>query len=412
VRAISLLKMLLGMKPIIVTGFEIVDGGLVIDVKPRWLRIRCAGCGRRCGQYDRQPERRWRHLDFGGVQVWLRYARRRGRCQRCGIAVERVPWSADTRSRFTAAFEDAVAYMTQRCDKTSVQEAMRIGWQTVGAIIERVIGRRQPDDRLDGLRHIGVDELSYRKGHRYITLVVNHDTGMPVWAADGKSADTLMSFFDELGPERCQRIEAVSMDMSQAYISAVRGKVPQAQIVFDRFHVQALVNKAVDETRREEWRRLREVDQEQAKAVKGLRWPLLKNPWNLTSTQRERLSTLQRDNARLYRAYLLKAAFAAILDRLQPNVVRKKLLQWCAWASRSRLQAFADVARTIRKHLDDIVAYVRWRLTNGLVEGINGKARVITRRAYGFHSAHALIAMLMLCCTNIWIAAPRVRLTK
>jgi transposase len=299
--------------------------------------------------------------------------------------------------------------MTQRCDKTSVQEAMRIGWQTVGAIVERVVARRRPGDPLDGLRHIGIDELSYRKGHRYITLVVDQDTGMPVWAADGKTAETLVAFFDALGAERCERIEAVSIDMSQAYISAVRSKVPLAQIVFDRFHVQALVNKAVDETRREEWRRLRDVDDEQAKAVKGLRWPLLKNPWNLTATQRERLSTLQQDNARIYRAYLLKESFAAILDRRQPNVVKSKLAHWCAWASRSKLRAFVGVARTIREHLDDIVAYIRWRLTNGIVEGINGKARVITRRAYGFHSAQALIAMMMLCCTNIWIAPPRVK---
>ena len=143
------------------------------------------------------------------------------------------------------------------------------------------------------------------------------------------------------------------------------------------------------------------VDKDEADKIKGLRWPLLKNPWNLTPNQGERLSTLQKDNARLYRAYLLKEDFAAILDRRQPNVVKAKLQEWINWASRSRLPAFVKVAKTIREHLDDIVAYVRHRLTNGVVEGLNNKARLLTRRAYGFHSASAAIAMIMLCCTGI-----------
>jgi transposase len=412
VRVTSLLKKLLGMKSVVVDGMDIEDGGLAISVRPSWRLPRCSGCGKRAPGYDRRSERSWRHLDFAGVRVTLRYAPRRTCCRRCGVVVEQVPWTHSATSRFTAAFEDAVAYLTQRCDKTSVQEAMSIGWQTVGAIVERVVERHDGNDRLDGLRHIGVDELSYRKGHRYLTLVVDQDTGMPVWASDGRSGQTLEAFFDELGPDRCQKIEVVSMDMSQAYISAVRNKVPQAQIVFDRFHVQALVNKALDETRREQWRRLREVSAEEAKQVKGLRWPLLKNRWNLTSNQAARLSTLQKDNTPLYRAYLLKESFGAILDRHQPNVVKTKLREWLGWAARSRLPAFVGVACTIRKHLDDIVAYIRWGITNGLVEGINTKARMLTRRAYGFHSAAAAIAMIMLCCTNIWLGPPRVRLAN
>ena len=191
------------------------------------------------------------------------------------------------------------------------------------------------------------------------------------------------------------------MDMSAAYITVVTQQVPHAQIVFDRFHVQQLVNEALDETRREEWRRLRTVDEQHAKKVKGLRWSLLKNPWNLTPTQSQRLSTLQQDNGRLYRAYLLKETFAGILDRHQPNVVTDRLNEWLSWASRSRLPEFVKVTRTIRGHLSDIVAYIRWGVTNGIVEGLHNKVRVITRRAYGFHSASALIGMIMLCCTNI-----------
>ena len=262
----------------------------------------------------------------------------------------------------------------------------------------------------DGLTAIGIDELSYRKGHRYVTTVTDHCTGRIVWAKEGKNAETLAAFFEELGGERCLAIEAVTMDMSKAYIKAVQEQVPHAQIIFDRFHVQKLVNEALDETRREEWQRLRELGKDEAKKVKGLLWPLRKNPWNLTPKQADRLSTLQQDNERLYRAYLLKESFAAILDRHQPNVAKRKLEDWISWASRSRLPAFVRVARTIRQHLDDIVAYIRWGLTNGVVEGLNNKLRVITHRAYGFHSASALIGMIMLCCTNIWLHPPRVRL--
>jgi len=293
VRLMSSLKKLLGLKHVIVRGAVVEERALVFEVSPSWRRVRCSGCGTCCSRYDRQPARTWRHLDFAGLAVRLRYAPWRVACRGCGVVVEQVPWSASATARFTHAFEDAVGLLVQRSDKTSVCEMMGIAWKTVGAIVERVMPRYRLGDPLDGLRHIGVDELSYRKGHRYHTVVVDQDRGVPVWAAEGKDAATLMAFFDALGPQRCQRIAAVSLDMSQAYISAVQTKVPQAQIVFDRFHVRALVNGALDETRREEWRRLRQAAPAQADAVEGLLWPLLKNPWNLTANQQQPLSTLQ-----------------------------------------------------------------------------------------------------------------------
>lgn len=412
-RVTTLLKKLLGIEHLLVTGFEIKDGGLIIDVRPSWRKPRCSGCGKRRGGYDTLEVRVWRHLDFGGVRVYLRYGLRRVDCPKCGVVAEKVPWCDITTGRFTIPFEEAVGFLVQRCDKTSVQEMFGIAWVTVGQIAERVVDRHRPGDPLDGLTAIGIDELSYRKGHKYVTTVTDLVTGRIVWAHEGKNAETLTSFFEELGEERSSAIEAVTMDMSEAYINAVKEKAPQAQIVFDRFHVQKLVNDALDQTRREEWRRMREVaEEEDAKDVKGLRWSLLKNPWNLTPKQEDRLSTLQRDNKRLYRAYLLKESFADILDRHQPNVVREKLKDWLGWASRSRLAEFVRVARTIRKHLDDIVAYIRWGLTNGIVEGLHNKVRVITHRAYGFHSASALIAMIMLCCTNIQLAPPYTRIEK
>lgn len=407
-RVNTLLKKLLGIQHLIVTGFEIREGALIIDVKPSWRKPRCWCCGRRRCGYDILEPRLWRHLDFGGVRIYLRYRRRRVFCPKCGVAAEKVPWTDSSTPGFTMHFEDAVGFLVQRCDKTSVSEMFDITWRTVGRIVERVTGRHRMGDPLDGLTAIGVDELAYRKGHKYLTTVTDLRSGRIVWAREGKSAETLLAFFEELGEERCSAIEVVTMDMSEAYISAVKEKLPQAQIVFDRFHVQKLVSEALDKTRREEWSRLREVNEEEAKKVKGLRWPVLKNPWNLTPQQSDRISSLQQDNHRLYRAYLLKESFADILDRHQPKVVKKKLNDWLSWASRSRLAQFVKVATTIRKHVDDIVAYIHWGLTNGIVEGLHNKVRVITHRAYGFHSAAAVIAMIMLCCTDIQIAPPRV----
>ena len=411
-RMTTLLKKLLGIQHLLVTGSALEDGALVIEVRPSWRAPRCSGCKKRRGRYDTLPPRRWRHLDFGGVRVYIRYGLRRVSCCVCGVVAEAVPWCDNTTARFTTPFEEAVGFLVQRCDQTSVQEMFRIAWVTVGQIVERVMQRHRPDDPLDGLMAIGIDELSYRKGHQYVTTVTDQLSGRIVWAAEGKNAATLTSFFAELGAARRAAIAVVTMDMSAAYITVVTQQVPHAQIVFDRFHVQQLVNEALDETRREEWRRLRTVDEQHAKTVKGLRWSLLKNPWNLTPTQSQRFSTLQQDNGRLYRAYLLKETFAGILDRHQPNVVTDRLNEWLSWASRSRLPEFVKVARTIRGHLSDIVAYIRWGVTNGIVEGLHTKVRVITRRAYGFHSASALIGMIMLCCTNIRLRPPRVRLAQ
>lgn len=407
-RTTTLLRRLVNVKHTLVTDWkwDWDSGEMVLSVKPSWRRPRCSGCRkRRVPIYDSKEARYWRHLDFGDTIVRLCYGLRRVSCVDCGIVAERVPWATSPTARFTTAFEQQAAYLAQRLDKTTIAELMRIAWRTVGGILERVVARLRPADVLAGLTMIGVDEISYRKGHRYLTVVVDHVSRRVVWARKGRSADTLAQFFAELGPKRRQRIKLVTMDMSAAYISAVRKAVPHAQIVFDRFHVQQLVNTAVDKTRREEWQRLRtQVGDVPASELKGMRWAVLKRPWNLTPEQADKLSTLSKSNGRLYRAYLLKESFADILDRRQPNVVKAMLTDWLSWASRSRLPAFVKVARTIRKHLDDIVAYIRnWRLTNAVVEGLNNTARLASRRAYGFHSAKAMIAMIMLCCGGVYL---------
>jgi transposase len=398
VRLKKLLRTLLGLEGTRVLDVNFDEAGVVVDVAPTWRKPRCSVCGRRCAGYDRDRGRRWRHLDLAGMLFHLRYDIRRVACPTCGVKIEQVPW-AEIGSWFTRPFEDHVGYLAQRCDKTTLSAMMRIAWDTVGALIQRVVARHGDRDRLDGLTRIGVDELSYRRHHEYITVVVDHDRGRVVWAHPGKNADTLKAFFDELGPERCAKLEAVTIDMSQAYIKAVTTCSPQAQIVFDRFHVQRLGQDAVDEVRRDEVRAAN--SDEERKQVKRTRWALLKSFWNLSLFDSIRLSKLQRENKRLYRAYLLKEALVGVLDCRDEWRAQRKLDEWIRWARRSRLEPFKRLAATIRNHAAGILAYVRLGLSNGRTEALNGKARTITRRSYGFHSAHGLIALLKLCCGGI-----------
>jgi transposase len=398
VRIQKLLRTLLGLEETRVLDVNLDDVGVVVDVAPTWRLPRCSGCGKAAPGYDCLRARRWRHLDLAGMLLRLRYDTRRVSCPSCGVKVEQLPW-AEVGSWFTRPFEDHVGYLAQRCDRTAIKSMMRVAWDTVGAIIQRVVGRRRDGDPLDGLTQIGVDELSYRRHHEYITVVVDHRRGHVVWARPGKNADTLKAFFDELGPKRCAKLEAITIDMSAAYIKAVTECSPQAQLIFDRFHVQRLAQDAVDEVRRDEVRAAASADER--KELKGTRWPLLKSFWNLSMFDSLRLAALQRENKRLYRAYLLKDSLVRVLDCKDEWLARTKLEQWIRWARRSRLEPFKRVAATIRQHTEGIIAYVTSGLSNGRTEGLNGKARTLTRRAYGFHSAHGLIALIMLCCAGI-----------
>ncbi|HSH59811.1 MAG TPA: ISL3 family transposase [Acidimicrobiales bacterium] len=264
--------------------------------------------------------------------------------------------------------------------------------------------------RLEGLFRIGVDEVSWRKHHKYLTLVVDHDRGCVIWGAKGKDAATLDQFFDELGPERSGLIESVSLDLGPAYLKSVQadGHAPQAVICADPFHLVKLVGDALDEVRRELWNQLRRLPGERfAKDFKGARWALLRNPEDLTDTQAVQLARIRRNRGGMWRAYEMKEQFRAILaGDLSRDEAAELLDRWCARAQRSRLAAFVRCARTMRERRHLILNAVEHGISNGRVEGLNTKVRLLVRRAYGFHSADAALALVMLAAGPINLQLP------
>lgn len=405
-RATSLLRRLLGYRRQRVLSVRFEGEDLVAEVAVRG-RARCSGCGCKRAYYDRLKKRRWRDLDALGHRVLLEAALRRVSCPKCGVVVEAVSW-ADAGARFTRRFDEFVAWLAQRCDKTTIQHEMRIAWRTVGAIIERVTRRLRKPVNWSKLRAISVDELSYRKGHRYLTLVADLETGGIIWSKEGRSEATLTAFFEEIGEDACAAIRHAAIDMSAGYENAIKKCLPNATLVFDRFHVQQLASKAVDEVRREMWRAARtDGDKHAARSIKHTRWALLKRPWNVTPQQDEKLSELAKSNERLFRAYLLKETLAGIYDRhLMPGWARRRFREWLSWASRSRLAPFVKFGRTVRKNLEGILAYFETGYTTSRSEGLNTKARLATRQAFGFHSADAVRAMIDLRCSGLVIQLP------
>lgn len=390
---------------------------ITVTVALRRRRLECPHCGHKTRfRYDtrrgRQP--RWRHLDLGvwRVELVLDQPLRRLRCPTHGVVVEQVPF-ARPGSNLTRDLDDLLAWLATRMDKTAISRLCRVSWRTVGRACQRVVATELDPNRLNGLFRIGVDEISWRKHHKYLTLVVDHDRGKVIWGAEGKDSKTLDQFFDELGTERSAQLTAVSLDLGPAFIKSVtaEGHAPQAVVCADPFHIVKLVGDALDDVRREHWNQLRKLpDDKWAKSFKGARWSLLKNPEDLTDEQANQLRDIRRKGGSVWKAYERKEAFRAIfkgdLTRDEAGVM---LDRWCDSAQRSRQPAFIKAAKTIRFRRELILNAIEHGLSNGRVEGLNNRVRLIVRRAFGFHSANAALALVMLAAGPINLTLPHER---
>jgi transposase len=405
-RVTTAFKRLLRLPGASVADVWFCSEGVVVTVRLKRRRRVCGECGQtgRLEIHDRRVKR-WRHLDVGASRCFVEAELRRLRCPDCGVRVEAVPW-ARPGARHTRDLEDVVAWLAQQMAFAPIARLLRIGWATVGRIVERVVADQLDQDRLQGLVCIGVDEISYRRHHRYLTTVADHNSGAIVWCAPGRNSATLQGFFDQLG-DRCESIRAVSIDMSGEYQRAIRAAVPKAEICFDPFHVVRLGARATDQVRRDEWNLHDRSHTPEGRWVKGTRWSLLKAPENQTIGQLATLADVQDHNRRLYRAFLLREELRLLYHLPDPNLAPDHLDAWLAWATRSRLRPFVRLARTLREHRDGILAAIRLGLSNGRLEGLNSKIRLISHRAFGFHTADPLIALVYLCCAGITIDLPR-----
>lgn len=410
-RITTVFKRLLRLDGVRVTAVEFLPALIVVTVALRRRGLVCPHCEYRTrSRYDTRPVQSvWRHLDLGVWRIELRASLRRLRCPVHQVVTEAVPF-ARSGANLTRDFDDLIAWLAIKMDKTSICRLARVSWRSVGRACERVVATELDPGRLDGLFRIGVDEISWRKHHKYLTLVVDHDRGKVVWGAKGKDAATMDAFFDELGPSRCAQIQAVSMDLGPAFLKSVKapGHAPQAVVCADPFHLVKLVSEALDEIRRELWRALRaQPDPTYAKSFKGARWALLKNPDTLTETQEAQLKDLKRTGGAVWRAYEMKEQFRAIFaGDLTHQEAGELLDRWCARASRSRLAPFIKSARTMRQRRDIILNAIEHGIGNARNEGFNTKVRLIIRRAYGFHSGDATLALVMLACGPINLELP------
>ncbi len=394
---------MLGLPGAWVRDVEFGAQAMIVTVCLRRKQPLCSGCGARGLKIKDHRTKRWRHLDVGGVRCVIECRLRRLYCPCCGDLPEHVEWARGG-ARYTRDFDDLTAWLAQQMNQTQLTRLMRIGWETVANILERVVAEKLPAGRLDGLELLGVDEVSYGD-HKFLTCVANHESGAIVWATEGRNAASLQAFFDGLSAEQKASIRAVSIDMSAGYEKAITVAVPDAQVCFDPFHVVQLGSKAADQVRRDEYNRHGRSSTGEGKWIKGTRYSLLKDTAKQTPKQLLKLAEVVLTNKPMYRAFLLYGELRH-LYKVPKHQAPERLDAWLAWASRSRLKPFVKLARTIRKHKAGVLSAIEIGISNGRLEALNSKVRLLSHRAYGFHSADALIAMIYLCCAGIQIDLP------
>jgi transposase len=342
-------------------------------------------------------------LDLGTVPVFLEAPAPRVRCREHGVIVASVPWARHG-SWFTTAFEDYTAWLVAHTPKSTVQQLMRITWRSVSTIVTRVVAEaRNGLDRLGGLRRIGIDDKSFKKGHKYLIVVVDHDTGRVVWAKEGRDQDTVRAFFDALGPQRAGLLTHVSADGAQWIHDVIAEKAPAALICMDAFHVTQWATEAVDEVRRRITREAKTAGQDISTGP--TRWAVLKNPANLTTGQRTTIGEIKRTNAPLYRAYLIKEQLREVFH-LKGEQGHRLLNGVISWAQRSRLPEMEKLARTLKTYKTTIGNTLDSGVSNARVEATNTHIQTLINRAYGYTTAETLIAMIELTRGGLTPALP------
>jgi transposase len=355
----------------------------------------CSSCGRRRPGYDSLAPRMFEFVPLWGIQVFFLYALRRVNCKRCGVKVEAVPW-ADGKNTLTKAYMQFLAKWAKRLSWKEVARCFRTSWEKVFRSVEWSVQWGLANRDMSDIRSIGVDEVLWHRGHKYLTIVyqIDSDCKRLLWVGRDRTIKTLLRFFRVFGKERSGQLLFVCTDMWKPYLKVIAKKASQAIHVLDRFHITMQMNKAIDEVRAQETRDLK---------AKGLmpilthsRWCLLKRPENLTAKQEIKLSDLLRYNLKAIRSYLLKEDFQFFWDYVSPHWAGIFLDRWCRRAIKSRIKPMQKVARMLGSHRELLLNWFRARKTisSGVIEGFNNKLKLNTRKSYGFRTFRAAEIML------------------
>lgn len=426
------------MRETIITDAELQYGTGVYEGET-YLNIRvqtkakqddlCPYCHSHCSGYDSQgEERRWRALDCGGVQVYLIGKTRRVYCEHCKKTVTAsVPW-AFHKSRFSKAFDLTASYLALHINKSIASEYMRCSWRSIGNCISRTREYLEPDlsRRYNNLVNIGIDETSYKKGYKYLTVVVNHDTNEVVWVHENHGAEILKLFFEELSEEQRASIKTVSGDGARWIDSVIQEYIPQATRCMDAFHVVEWAMEALDEVRLECQRdAVKELANEQkkeepsekkinkckekVKAIKGAKYAVSKAPDNLTARQANKLELVAKTHKKVYRASILKEMLRLALKLTDPDEAKIALNEFFWKATHSRLEPFKKLAYKIRRHEKHILNTIETKISNARVEATNNKIKLIIRKGYGYRNIQNLKNIVLLSCSNLLIPLPNRR---
>jgi len=351
----------------------------------------CSGCQRVRPGYDHLPQRSYQFVPLWGLAVLFLYAPRRVQCPQCGVKVEQVPW-AEGKSRLTTMYLWFLAWWSKRLPWQKVAECFGTSWQTVYRSVTLAVLWGIANRVLEGIQAIGVDEIMWQKGHKYLTLVYQIEDGCKrlLWVAVDRTEKSLEGFFEMLGKERSVALRFVCSDMWKPYLQVIAREAGQAIHVLDRFHIMAHMNKAIDEVRAAEAKRLKRDGYDPV--LKHSRWCLLKRRENLTEQQTVKLAEILKYNLQTVRAYLHREDFQRFWEYQSPFWAGRFLKEWCQRVMRSRIEPMKKVARMLRRHEDLLLNWFRAKgtISAGVVEGLNYNAKLAMKNAYGFRTAPAV----------------------
>jgi transposase len=392
-------SLLLGLiPPWLVTNVDLKVEGRQVEIDVQWPvdhRVECPECQRSCAIKDHREERRWRHLDTMQFQTIIKSRVPRSECPEHGVKTIAVPWAGPS-SRFTLLFERfAIDVMIAAKSLKSAASLLGLSWDQVHHIQSRAVERGLLRRKLEDIKHVGIDEKSFLKGHRYASLLVDIDGARILDVVQGRTLEAAEELWQTLPEEIRFGIDAVAMDMWDAFITSTKKHVPQADIVHDKFHIAKYLGEAVDKVRRHEHK---EFSKAGDKTLTGAKYLFLKNPNNMTETEKDRFKSLRADNLKAGRAWSIKETFQEFWTYSYQASAEKFFKRWYWWATHSRLKPMIDVAKLMKRHLHNILTYLRHQITNAMMEGFNSKIQSIKANARGYRNfANYRIAILFYC---------------